>query len=86
VEGAEPTNNLAERQLRPAVLWRKVSFGSDSPRGSRFGERIMSVVSELRRQKMRVLDYLAEQFAAFRKGLHMVSILPPLPEPHAASP
>ncbi len=35
-EGAEPTNNVAERALRPAVLWRKGSFGSDSAAGSRF--------------------------------------------------
>ena len=34
--GTEPTNNAAERALRPAVLWRKGSFGSTSPRGSRF--------------------------------------------------
>ena len=32
VEGVEPTNNGAERALRPAVLWRKGSFGSDSER------------------------------------------------------
>jgi transposase len=35
VEGVEPTNNVAERALRPAVLWRKGSFGSDSAAGSR---------------------------------------------------
>ncbi len=41
--GIEPTNNLAERQLRPYVIWRKLSFGTQSERGSRFIERIMSV-------------------------------------------
>jgi hypothetical protein len=30
VEGVEPTNNVAERALRPAVLWQKGGFGSDS--------------------------------------------------------
>src|SRR5262249_56548717 len=39
VEGVEPTNNVSERALRPAVLWRKGSFGSDSIAGSRFAER-----------------------------------------------
>lgn len=38
VEGVEPTNNVSERALRPAVLWRKGSFGSDSASGSRFVE------------------------------------------------
>ena len=40
VEGVEPTNNRAERALRPAVLWRKGSFGSDSAAGSRFPPKI----------------------------------------------
>jgi len=43
VEGMPPTNNLAERCLRRAVIWRKKSFGTDSERGSRFVERILSV-------------------------------------------
>ena len=40
VEGVEPTNNLAERQVRPGVLWRKSSFGTQSEKGSRFAKRI----------------------------------------------
>jgi transposase len=36
VEGIEPTNNISERALRPAVIWRKLSFGTQSARGSRF--------------------------------------------------
>ncbi len=44
VEGVEPTNNVSERALRPAVLWRKGSFGSDSEGGSRFAERLLIVV------------------------------------------
>ena len=35
VEGMEPTNNFAERQVRCAVQWRKTSFGTQSPAGSR---------------------------------------------------
>ena len=45
VEGVEPTNNVAERALRPAVLWRKGSFGSDSEAGSRFAERLLTVAA-----------------------------------------
>jgi transposase len=43
VEGVEPTNNAAERALRPAVLWRKGCFGSRSAEGCRFVERMLSV-------------------------------------------
>ena len=35
VEGIEPTNNPAERALRPAVIYRKLSFGTQSASGSR---------------------------------------------------
>ena len=42
VEGVEPTNNHAERMLRPAVLWRKGSFGCASDTGCRFVERMWS--------------------------------------------
>src|SRR5712691_9366888 len=37
-EGVEPTNNAPERAIRPAVLWRKGSFGTDTAEGSRFAE------------------------------------------------
>src|SRR5947207_15218942 len=45
VEGVEPTNNVAERALRPAVLWRQGSFGSNSGPGSRFAERLLTIVA-----------------------------------------
>src|SRR5205814_2404881 len=44
VEGVEPTNNVAERALRPAVLWRKGSFGSDSEAGGGLARRLLSRV------------------------------------------
>jgi transposase len=44
----EPTNNAAERALRPAVLWRKGSFGPDREAGSRFAERLLTVVASCR--------------------------------------
>ena len=43
VDGVDPTNNAAERALRPAVLWRTGSFGSRSDVGRRFVERMLSV-------------------------------------------
>lgn len=38
----EPTNNLAERVLRYGVLWRKRSKGTQSSKGNRWVERILS--------------------------------------------
>lgn len=45
VDGVEPTNHAAERALRPAVLWRKGSFGWESEAGSSFAERRLTVVA-----------------------------------------
>ena len=39
--GVEPTNNAAEQALRPVVRWRKGSFGTPSPAGSRCAERLL---------------------------------------------
>jgi transposase len=67
-EGVEPTNNHAERELRRFVLWRKSSFGSQSDRGDRFAERIMTVAHTLRKQGRNVLSYLTEACQAALSG------------------
>ncbi len=79
VEGVEPTNNLGERELRPAVVMRKLSFGTDSAAGSRFFERIMTVVMTLRRQKRALLNWLGDCYEAFRLGRVGPSLLPQPP-------
>jgi len=61
VDGVEPTNNAAERAIRPAVLWRKGSFGNDSVTGSRFTERILSTVATLRLHGRNVLSYILQR-------------------------
>ena len=76
VEGVEPTNNAAERILRPGVLWRKRSFGTDSPNGSRFVERILTVVTTLRLQKRNVLEYVTAACQAANSGHPAPSLLP----------
>ena len=76
VEGIEPTNNAAEQAIRPAVLWRKCSHGSQSAQGSLFVGRMMTVVTSLRRQQRHVLDYLSEARRAKRHGLPAPSLLP----------
>jgi transposase len=58
VEGIEPTNNDAERALRHGVIYRKLSGGTDSEHGSRFVERMLTVVATCRQQGINVLDYL----------------------------
>ena len=74
-EGVEPTNNLAERDLRPLVLWRKRSFGSRSERGLRFAERIMTVAQTLRKRGKQVFDFVYETVAAHLEGEPPPSLL-----------
>ena len=76
VEGVEPTNNQAERSLRPGVLWRKRSFGTHSEAGSRFVERMMTVTTTLQQQNRPVLDFLVASLEAQRRGLSPPSLLP----------
>jgi transposase len=76
VENIEPTNNVAERPLRPAVLWRKRSFGSDSEPGSRFAERLLTVVAICRQQGRRLLDFLVAAGEAALWGIPPPSLLP----------
>jgi transposase len=76
VRGIEPTNNVAERALRFAVIWRRISGGTDSVRGSRFVERMLSVVATCRQQGRNVLEYLTSCFEADRRGQATPSLSP----------
>jgi transposase len=76
VEGVEPTNNTAERVIRPGVQWRKGSFGTPSEDGSRFVESMMTVVATLKQQKRNVLDYLTAAHEAALCGGLAPSLLP----------
>lgn len=58
IVGLEPTNNNAERALRPAVIWRKTCFGSQSEGGERFVERVLTVEACCRQQSRNFVDYL----------------------------
>ena len=68
VDGVEPTNNAAERALRPGVLWRKGSCGTQSEEGSRFVERMMTGVATLKQQQRPILESLATACAAALRG------------------
>ena len=74
-EGVEPTNNHAEQTIRHAVIWRKLCFGTDSEGGSRFVERVLTVVQTLRLQKRNVLDYLTSACEARLNGQSPPSLI-----------
>jgi len=76
VDGVDPTNNAAERSLRPGVLWRKGSFGTQSEEGSCFVESMMTVVTTLKQQQRNVLEYLTEACEAALQGAAAPSLLP----------
>ena len=76
VDGVEPTNNAAERSLRPGVLWRKGSFGTQSEEGSRFVESMLTVVATLQQQQRNVLEYLTAACEAALRGEAAPSLLP----------
>ena len=75
-DGVEPTNNAAERALRPAVLWRKQSFGANSQNGSQFVARMMTTVTSLKAQQRSVFDFLSNAVKASRHGFPKPSLIP----------
>ncbi|MGH9695182.1 MAG: IS66 family transposase, partial [Bryobacteraceae bacterium] len=62
--GVEPTNNISERALRHAVIWRKLSFGTQSAAGSRFVETMLTVIESCRQQRRNLFAYLVEALQA----------------------
>ena len=76
VEGVEPTNNAAERALRHAVCWRKTSGGTDGESGSRFVERVLTVVASCRQQGRDALAVLTAAVQAARTGATPPSLVP----------
>jgi transposase len=74
-EAIEPTNNAAERALRPAVLWRKSCFGSQSEAGLRYAERSLTLNATCRQQQIHPLDFLSLAIASLRSGTPAPSLL-----------
>ena len=75
-KGVEPTNNTAERALRHAVIWRKLSFGTQSARGSRFVERMLTAIETCRLQKRNIFEYLTAAVEAHLARRNAPSLLP----------
>ncbi len=76
LEGVSPTNNAAERAIRPSVIWRKICFGTHSEAGSRFVERIMTVVCTLKQQDRNIVNYVKTCVEAQMRGDCSPSLLP----------
>lgn len=75
MEGVEPTNNAAERALRPAVLWRKGCFGAQSASGNEFVERILTVTTTCQQQERHVLTFLTQAVQAHWSQLPAPNII-----------
>lgn len=75
-DGIEPTNNISERALRHAVIWRKLSFGTQSAAGSRFVETMLTVIETCRQQDRPVFRYLTDAVAAHFQRSPCPSLLP----------
>lgn len=67
-EGVQPTNNHAERALRGAVIYRKLSLGSQSEAGERRIERLLSASVTCRLQRRSLFAYMTELLAAHARG------------------
>ena len=79
VPGIEPTNDAAEQALRPAVLWRKGSFGTQSAGGNAFVTRLLSVAATCKQHDRSLLAYLTAACMAAQRGQPIPSLLPAPP-------
>ena len=71
----DPTNNIAERIVRQGVLWRKSSFGTQSERGARYVERILTTCATCRLQGRSVIEYLRDACRCHLDGIPAPSLI-----------
>ena len=67
-QNVEPTNNYAEQIVRQGVLWRKTSFGTQSERGARYVERILTACATCRLQNRSIIEYLRKSCHCYLNG------------------
>jgi transposase len=67
-DGVQPTNNHAERALRGAVIYRKLSLGSQSDDGEQRIQRLLSAHTTCRLQRRSLHAYLIDAIAAHTRG------------------
>lgn len=74
-EGVEPTNNSAERGIRPAVQWRKICFGNQSETGQLLTARLLTVTRSCFLQNKSSFEFLVESISAYRLALTTPSLV-----------
>jgi transposase len=74
-KGVEPTNNSAERGIRPAVQWRKICFGNQSEKGEALTARLLTVTRTCIMQRKNTFDFLVQSIGAHREGLGHPSLV-----------
>jgi len=74
-EGVEPTNNTAERALRPPAQWRKICFGNHSEPGERFTQTILTVTRTCQMQGKNTFKFLTDLMAAYFRDQPLPSLL-----------
>ena len=74
-EGVEPTNNSAERALRPGVQWRKICFGNRSANGEIATARLLTVAETCDQQRLNILAYLSAAIVCHRRRQPVASLL-----------
>jgi transposase len=67
--GVDPTNNNAEREIRPAVLMRKTSYGNRSPHGAQAQSVLMSVIRTCAKQNINFVDFATAYLAKTKSSL-----------------
>ena len=77
-DGIEPTNNIAERALRPAVQWRKICLGSQSQIGEHFAERLLTVTRTCQMHNINVFTFLTRIVRASFTPSHCLPEASPL--------
>ena len=73
--GSAPLAEL-NRAIRPRVLWRQGSFGTQSAEGSRVAEALMTVVATRKQQHRHILAYVTAACEAALGGAPAPSLLP----------
>ncbi|HEB30990.1 MAG TPA: hypothetical protein ENI15_08970 [Spirochaetes bacterium] len=74
-EGVDPTNNFAERGIRPAVQWRKICFGNRSDAGAVLTSRLLTATRTCWLNKQNALEFLVSTIIAYRKSLPAPTLL-----------
>ena len=77
-EGAEPTNNHAERVIRASVLLRKTNGGTRSEIGADFVQQMQSVIATAKCQGVQLVDWLTKAFQALWAPVALPRLLPPI--------